>query len=196
MTQLPYASSDQLKSVLDKTSGADDDVLGLALAGATAFINRECRRRFDSQTLTRTFTTSDVGRLVTPDLVSVTSLSRAAGTGQTPVVIASGSYFLGPDPVEDGWPYQWIDLSDVGTYPTFTTGFRTVTVVGVWGWERVPDDIVQVCISLAARFWKATKAGFNDTIGVDATGEVQFTKYMSTYDGKVLAHYRRRRGFV
>lgn len=200
MAQTPYASLLQFKSVLDKVSESDDAVLDLALTGATRLINEQTGRRFDQQMFTRTFDSNGGRRLLVRDLVSVSSLAFRWFVNDTPRVVAVTDYFLGPPNTDDGWPYQWIDLArtwaseyDIagGGTQWFPIGTQTVIVTGVWGWPAVPDDIVQVCLSIAARYWKAAKAGFNDVIGVDATGTVQFSKALSTLDRAVLARYRR-----
>lgn len=186
-----YATIGELKEALDKVTSGDDTILQLALDGATAFITGQTRRRFDQVTEARTLDGNGERRLVVPDLVSVTALTLAPATAGTPVALAVSDYYLGPTSDGSGRPYRWIDLSIVGAYAGWYQGQRTVSITGVWGWPAVPADIRMVCISLAARFWKSSQAGFSDTIGMDGDGSPVFSKQMTSWDRQVLKSYRR-----
>lgn len=188
-----YATIAELKELLDKVSSTDDTALTICLQAAETYINgnRGARRRFDQVSEARVFDGNGVALLPVPDLVSVTSITVAPGTGQAQVALAGTDYYLGPPADGRGRPYTWIELSDVGTYRVWPRGQRTITVTGTWGWPSVPDDIQLVALSLAARAWKSTQAGFSDVIGVDEAGQAQFSKAIGTFDSQVLKSYRR-----
>lgn len=210
MAQLPYASKELLRAALGKVSTADDALLQLCLDSATRFINETCGTRFDQVTETRVFdgVTQPSNRLYNgmaaqrlhvDDFVSISSLAYVYYSGATPQVIASTGYYPGPASPQSDWPYTWIDLAIttasvwdiVSGSRVFPEGTRTVSITGVWGWPSVPADIVMACVALAAREWKATKAGFSDSIGVDQTGTVQFSSSLPTRVKETLAHYTR-----
>lgn len=197
-----YASLTELKAQIDKTTEDDNAVLEMFIDGASRFIEGQTGRRFDLvEGETRYFNGAGCRRLFVGDVVSITTVSTGNPDGYT--ALAVSDWYLGPTNPQPGWPYRWLELpSSYGYDPitngygnVFPTGFRTVQLVGDFGWEAVPEDIRNVCVSLAVRAWKAGRAGFNDAIGVDAAGAPLFSKAMSSTDRMTLARYRSARTY-
>lgn len=71
-------------------------------------------------------------------------------------------------------------------------------VTAVYGRAAVPDDIVECCLEIAVRIWRARDAGFSDVIGVEGTrggglgsgGEVAYTGALPRLVRLVLDRYR------
>lgn len=137
MTAPWYASREAVKRAMDVAETARNDAqVDRALAGATASINRLCRRRgFAPLVRTRRFdwpswSSPTPGRLWFDDdgLVTLTSLTSGG------VTIATSAAKLYPD---DGPPYDRLDL-DRTTSAAFGLGAGSqldVAVAGVWGWD-------------------------------------------------------------
>jgi hypothetical protein len=189
---MSYATVDELKAALDKASTTDDDVLQLWLDAASQFIDQFTRRTFavGSAGESRTFDIGGGSLQELPDYTAITAVTLRLTTGETPVALAATDYFLWPTYRRPGWPYQGLRLSPVGDYPTFPTAIAGLAVTGTWGWPAVPDDLRGVCISMAARGWKAAQAGFNDVVGVTETGAPIFSKQLTSLDRLVLDRYR------
>jgi hypothetical protein len=140
----------------------------------------------------RSFDTAYGRRLLTGDLVSVTSITYAYAQDDTPVTLASTDYFVGPVSVPSGVkPYQWIDLSPVGDYLEYGAGYRLITVTGVWGWPVVPADIKMLCAELAIRKWKRAAAGVASVQDVPGLGTLTFADDWTRDELKTLALYKR-----
>lgn len=132
-----YTTREMVKGALDIAETARNDVkVDRAIAGATADIDRLCRRRgFAPLVRTRRFdwpswSSPTPGRLWFDDdaLVTLTSLSSGG------VTISTSVAKLYPD---EGPPYDRLDL-DRSTSAAFGLGATTqldVTVAGVWGWD-------------------------------------------------------------
>lgn len=124
---------------------------------------------------------------------SVTSLGIARYTGATYEVVASADYFLRPTTPDPGWPYTWLWLSDVpttGVSYSFFEGFKTIQLVGLFGWPAIPDDVTELALTLAIRVWFARQAGQTDIIGATDTGQPIVSRALSQRDRETLNLYR------
>lgn len=193
---VPYATLDELTAILDGTTAGDAAGLGLALEGASAFITRETRRRFDEYVATKTYDTVMGTRAHVLDLQAATSVELAPYTSAAFVALTSADYYLGPAERDYGEPYRWIDLSPYADYPEYAKGYRTLRIAGAWGWAQVPADIKLVCIQMAVRWWRAAKAGFVEAADVPDLGRLKFDAKPTEYERLVLAGYKPGRAFV
>jgi hypothetical protein len=182
---------------LDPTT--NEDVLEDYIESAEAAIDAETGRRFDSVTETRLFDVYDPGEyLNVGDLVSVTAVGVADATGGAFTTLTASDYYLGPPVRQAGWPYRWLNLSDLGSYD-YNFGYRTVEIAGTWGWAAVPADIKQLVASIVARTFQQSRAGGVSKItDIPQLGTVYFsdptnstTSGFTTEEARTLARYRR-----
>lgn len=195
-----YIEAADLITILGLDPATSETVLDFFIDAAEAAIDRETGRRFDSVTETRRFDIANPGEyLNTGDLVSVTTLKVADQTGADYTTLdAATDYFLGPSVRPLGQPYQWISLSDIGSY-TYSFGHRTVEIAGVWGWAAVPADIKQIVASMVARNYQQSRGGgVSRIVDIPDLGTIEFsdpatntTGGFSASEARTLARYRR-----
>ena len=82
------------------------------------------------------------------------ALKTADGTALT---AGAGGYTLGPLPAYDG-VYQNI---------RFEQAFKSVTVVGDWGFPTVPEDVRQACITTVGIWARRDVQAFTQTFNMD-----------------------------
>lgn len=148
------------------------------LAVATEQINAECgmaapgdffRHPADAGVETRLFNGDGTNRIMA-DIISVTSVERSAGTGESYTLLTGADWYLEPASPEAGWPFEWLYLSAVGSYTTFTRGHHTVRVVGAFGWAAVPADVKQACIDRTRQLFNADPSAAGTVLAVDESG--------------------------
>ncbi len=125
-------------------------------------------------------------------ITSLDEVAIARYTGADYETVPEADVFLRPVTPDPGWPYTWIELSDVpstGTYSTFYPGKETVRVVGMFGWPAIPDDITDLALSLATRVWFSRQAGQADVVGTDAAGNPVVSRALSPRDRETLRLY-------
>lgn len=134
----------------------------------------------------------DGGRILFLDVQSVAEVAIAAATGSTYTALAATDYFLRPlvQDRDPGWPATRIELSDMpgGGYRYFPSGYETVRVKAICGWSAIPDDLVDVAITMAVRAWHARQSGQTDIVGNDETGAPIVSR--SGRDRETLKRYR------
>lgn len=170
-TQTAYATLADLREYLGLPNSRQDNLLLDLLDDATAWLTERCGRSFFRSpqvtgTEARTFSIDGSSRTLTVDLVSVTLVEAAAGTGQAYATIAATDYELQPNNPDPGWPYEDLVLNDVATrYQAWPTGFRTVRITGVFGWPEVPGLIRRATLDLAREMFFQGVGG--RTVGVE-----------------------------
>lgn len=175
-----YATLDQLKRTIKTVADTNDAVLEGYLGDASAFIDGKLHRRFyrDPQvsgTTTRTFrvtrSSASLCRAVRRgiDIISVTTITVADGTGATPTELAAADWYL-LDPDYEGHPSPDLVLSDVGTRSTWPIGFDTVSITGVFGFPAVPDAIRRATLEIAREMHRQGAGGAGAAQGVNQYG--------------------------
>lgn len=125
---------------------------------------------------------------------TVSLLEVGDSTGDSFSTIASTDYFLRPL-AQDRPPHMpaWkIVLSDLpaGSYRTFPRGYANVRVTMVTGPAAIPDDVIDVALTVATRVWARRQSGQADMIGVDETGAPTISREVSARDRATLSKYR------
>lgn len=179
-----YITAATLIDILGLDPATDTDTFDFFIEAAEAAIDAETGRSFDSVTETRRFDVANPGAyLDVGDLVSVTAVGVADGTGAAYTTLTVTDYFLGPSVRPAGHPYRWIELSDVGSY-SYNYGFRTVEIAGTWGWAAVPADIKQVVASMVARTYQQSRGGGVSRItDIPGLGTIEFTDPTTAQSG-------------
>lgn len=171
-------------------------LLGLLITRVSRQIDNITNRRFYTSTGDEILTLNGNGKyrlFGLYDFVSITTLQLATdtvrATSGTYTTISTGDYYLMPRQVQDGWPYQWIEISNTPSanystsfaYTSFPDGYNTVKITGKFGWgatgsSSVPDEIRQVATELVVRAWRGRDMNFNDAIGVEGLGVTNFSR--------------------
>lgn len=121
---------------------------------------------------------------------TVTKVEIADYTGAAYTELASTDYFL-RGKSHPAAPFDWLYLSDrssSGDY-TFPRGFATVKVTGTIGWAAIPDDIIDVALTVAVRAWHARQSGQLDIVGTDEMGERLVSRFIAARDKQTLRAY-------
>ena len=111
-------------------------------------------------------------------IVSLDTLEIAGQTGGTFSTIPAGDYFLSPasGSREPGWPAFRVVLTDApvasNPYPYFPSGYQNVRMAGTFGWSAIPDELVDVALTVTQRAWHARQAGEPDVIGTSEYGAI------------------------
>lgn len=199
-----YATLDEVLRGLDMPDTSRYDEIQSLLVQATDYItNRVCGGRsffrdpVGSGTTTKQLDiawpkqpTLSLARGRPLDIVSLTTVTVADYTGDTATTVASGSagYYLVPDVPRPGWPYTDIVLSDQGDdFTTFPTGYRVVSLTGVFGWSKVPDLVRRATADLT-RHWYNSR-GSDDPVGLSAFGAPIFPGLPKTVRDLAMSEY-------
>jgi hypothetical protein len=136
---------------------------------------------------------AEADHLYVPEgVTSVTSLEIARYTSAAYELVPAADYFLQPDTPDPGWPYTWLYLTDfptTGIATRFYRGFRTVRLVGMFGWPAIPDDVTDLALAIAIRTWFARQAGQSDIIGATDAGMPVVSRVISPRDRDSLRRY-------
>jgi hypothetical protein len=159
-----YASLDTARELLDLPSDASDNLIGDLLVQASKMMDGLCHRSFYRRpqvtgTEIHTYDSSDLfrnGTTLVEDIVSLTTLELAWLTGGTFTALTAADWFLYPSNPKDGWPYEELRLSDVGSRYEYPGGSRVIRLTGAFGWPAVPPDIEAATRELAQEiYWKS-----------------------------------------
>lgn len=172
MTGVLYVSLQELKQSLAITDAASDVDLERALDAASRAVEGFTGREFFLRTgATRLYYPEDGYRVLTPDLVSVTTLKVDEDGDRTySLTIPAEDYELWP---LDGPPYQEIRIWPLSS-EAFVPG-RYVQVVGNFGAlvdGAAPVAVEQATLLLASRYYKRGEAPFG-VLGATDLGTYQ-----------------------
>ena len=159
----PYATKEQLRHRFSIPDEDDDERLESAVKAASRAVTKHCRRQFQrtEDASPRRYRRVTPGQLFVDDFYTVEDLL----INGTP--FDESSYELEPfDGIQDGepgWPY-WRITALSGALPD------RVVVSARWGWETVPDSVVEGVLMLAAEVFKMKDApfgvaGWNEILG-------------------------------
>jgi hypothetical protein len=150
----PYASLGHLRGTPFLTdnrialgSATTDEELGLTLLMAVSdWVDEYCSRHFHPRTMTLYFDGDATGRLLTPDLISVTTLKEDADKDLAyELTWAATDYMLTPYNAQPtkrwGKPYTSMLTSPNGKYKTFPQGLKNLEIAGIWGYRDDVEDI-------------------------------------------------------
>lgn len=189
-----YCTVDQLKDRLSigTTDPAHDQSLTDRINAASRAIDTICQRHFYQVTETRYFTAVETRypmaletryfsaleqwEIMIDDLVSLTEFatdndgSRAwatawAGDGVTTIT----DFELEPKVKKIGgipYPYRFVRIAPKGTkrFPSYPNGIK---ITGAWGWDSIPDTIVDACLLLAARLYRRAESPLGSVVVAD-----------------------------
>lgn len=172
MTGVLYVTLAELKQSLAISDAASDVDLERALETASRAVEGFTGREFFLRTAaTRLYYPEDGYRVLTPDLVSVTTLKVDEDGDRTyPLTLTAADYELWP---LSGPPYQEVRIWPLSS-ETFVPG-RYVQVVGSFGClvdGLAPVAVRQATLLLASRYYKRGEAPFG-VLGASDLGTYQ-----------------------
>jgi hypothetical protein len=183
-----YCTLAELKSRLWPAGTApdtiEDTVLEAVITGTSRAIDGYVGRRFFTTTAdeTRYFKPINFDCVFPDDLISITTLKTDEDADRVfETTWAATDYELLPyNAVLDGMPYNHIAVLPMGNY-SFPCGYRSVQIVGKFGWASVPTVINQACLIQAMRLFRRKDAPF----GVVGGGEFGQATVIATFDPDV-----------
>jgi hypothetical protein len=179
-----YATLDDVKAAARVTDNFDDGLFEVAIESASRDIDAYCERVFyNAGSLTRVYIPTDIYRLETDDLVSVTTIkSDTNGDGGFNETWAATDYQLEPlNGIAGGIATPYTRIRAVGDllWPVYeprdiNAGQASVEVTGVFGFASIPIAIKQATIIASLRAYKRYESptgvlGFSD-VGVVRIG--------------------------
>jgi len=197
-----YCTRNEVLTRMGRTDTLTDATtinVGDAIEAATAAIDEDCHRHFDTtgtvlapvtKTLPRPRDIAQ-SRLDIPDLISLTSISvddNNDGVYETVLVAADyeldkwhADTYLDDNGARSVWPYEFVTL--LSRYWPTGTRRNVIQIDGVWGWPEVPAAINQACSILATRLMQRMQAA---PFGVQSFGG-EATQSIRTTDSDYLA---------
>lgn len=205
---LTYAVASSAKVRLGITDTNDDDLLVNFCSQVNGWIESKTGRPIGPDT-TSTYTLDgydalEDGRLLLfpRGIVSVSTLEVTTNTGAAFTTVPASDYFLRPtsNEREPGWPATELWMTDIpsasNTAPYFFPGFGTIRITGVFGWAAIPQDLIDVALTLVVASYRARGAGGGDSITIGVDGERTFERALSYKDRMTIERYRSRRVYV
>lgn len=171
------ATVDQLKGHLaSKVEGAmADSVLKIMLESAESFVERFCGRRFSpdpalvggediAPSVERTVMVTPRDRLVRiPDVREIVSITLGG------LSLDPGDYLLGNYSAAS--PATQIELLQTAS-STLVPSETELTILGRFGFNPTPADILDAVLTIAARRYRERDAAFADAVQLGETGAV------------------------
>lgn len=198
-----YATAALIKERAGITDTYDDTLLGKIADQVNMWIERETQRVLAPITGTPVLTYDGTGsnRLYLPvtadddypfigGIRAITTVEVQEYTGAGYTTLAATDYFL-RGKSHPAAPYDWLYLSDhpAGSYTRWPKGFDTVRITATCGWASIPDDVVEVAVTLGVRLWHARKTGQADLVGTDEMGQTLVSRLVSMRDRNTLRAY-------
>tara|TARA_R110002124_G_scaffold36532_2_gene117639 strand:- start:2647 stop:3261 length:615 start_codon:yes stop_codon:yes gene_type:complete len=181
-----YATLADVKAAARVTDTFDDGLFEVAIESASRDIDAYCERVFyNAGSLTRVYIPTDIYRLETDDLVSVTTIkSDTNGDGGFNQTWAATDYQLEPlNGIAGGIVTPYTRIRAVGDFlwPVYeprdiNAGQASVEITGVFGFASIPMAIKQATILASLRAYKRYESptgvlGFSD-VGVVRIGRL------------------------
>lgn len=152
-----YVDIDNLKSTIyvQGTTLLDAD-LEAAVAAASQGLDQELGRTFDlsDPAVTRLYTPQDDVTLPINDLVDLDTLKidrDGDGTFEETWTVNTDFVLLPLNATVDNEPYTHVEVRSQGRYSLPVGQRGSVQIVGQWGWNQIPDRIVEAAGLIATQ---------------------------------------------
>ncbi len=126
-------------------------------------------------------------------LRAVSLLEIADQTGGSFATETAGNYFLRPSTQDrtPGWPATWLVLSDRSTiHRWFPPGYDNIRVTATAGFDAIPDDVTNLALSVAMRWWNARESGYQQPLEMDENGRPMAARFFALPDYQTLQAYK------
>lgn len=134
------------------------------------------------------------GRLYFPrGIRAVTLLEIAEYTGGSFTTETSTNYFLRPAAHSrtPAWPATWLVLSDRSTqHRAFPVGMDNVRMTATTGFDAIPDDVTNLALAVAQRWWNSRQSGYQLAGDVDEQGRPVAARFFQLPDYQTLNAYK------
>lgn len=193
---MSYATVDDLRAYLPQTpvTGETDDLFESILGRATQIIDTELGYAFGTSALgTATVYGDGTDYLKPPAFVagSITLVTAPSGYSVPSYVEQGGLLIVTRDgriaPAYLGRSLTGLGYSPIGSWLPGVP----YTVLATFGYATVPSDIVECCLELAVRIWRAKDAGFSDVVGIEGGGAVGYNGKYPALVKAILDRYKR-----
>ena len=181
-----YCTIAEIKEVLpDATWGTTYDVILTKLAlRASRAVDRFTKRSpgsFCPEEVTKYFSSDGSIEVFVDELAAAPSSVSIAEDGDITdlTVLSADDYYLYPrNALVEGIPYNFLYLDTLnGDYAAFPHYRDSIVIVGKFGFSAtVPEDVKQVVIIQAVRWFKRGQQGFQDTGAIMEIGQMTYTK--------------------
>lgn len=149
-----YVTLAELKVWLEITADTYNAQLENAIEGASRWIDNRCNRYFWADDgATKYYNRLDRDIVITDDIRSVTTLKTDEdGDRVYETTWAVSDYDLMPFQQQNGFPYTRIEITPNGNnyFPRYS---KAIQIVGDFGWESVPADVIEACYIQSSRFF-------------------------------------------
>lgn len=178
---------------ITSTNAGDDAVIEDIIESTSRVIDSECKRHFYQVTEARYFTAKDFDVLFCGDIASTSGLeikSQLNTDGSYEYTWASTDYNLLPYSPKFGFPYTWIEISQVSDY-TFDIRKKGNKVTATWGWAAIPDEVKTACLEESANEYRRRSGeNTNTTATITAAGVVLSPQGLTKNTITKLARFR------
>lgn len=139
-------------------------------------------------------------------LITLAAVETAPYTGGPWGPVLGGDFFLRPTPVDPGWPFTEVLLTNVphpsSTYPVFYPGYGNIRLIGpgpctgmdlvpFQGFPAIPDAIRDVALKCVVVGFRGRTTGGTDTQIINlADGSRSYESMLSYTDRMTLDRYR------
>lgn len=202
---MSYATVADMRDYLDQlpASVATDAKLQDILDRATAIIDTDLGFAFGTtSTTTATVYGDGTDYLQPPRFVAGSVTAVTAPTGYTaPSYVEQDGWLVVTRGGRIGTPragalYTYDPIYEVSVPSAGWLTGLPYTVAATYGYASVPADIVECCLEIAVRIYKAKDAGFSDVVGVDGSGAVGYSGALPNLVKRILDRYREGTGAI
>lgn len=182
MDQIPAsaATDTKIQAVLDRASTIIEGEVGITFTVPAA-------------ASTRTVYGDGTDYLVLPRFVTVsgtvTAVTSLSGVSIPTYVEQAGALVVTRDGVigqPSGGSYL---ITGYSPYGGWSAGIP-YTIAASYGFAAVPADIIECCLELSVRIWRAKDAGFSDVVGVEGGGAVGYSGTYPKLVKQILNRYK------
>ncbi len=189
-----YATTSALKTLIGTTDSSDDTLLGLICDRVNGYIELVTGRVIAPvSSAVYTLDGDGTDRLYFPRGIRAISLLEIAEyTGGSYTTETSTNYLLRPPTHErlNGWPATWLHLSNMSTqHRVFPVGYDTVRATMTTGFAAIPDEVTNLALVVAQRWWNARQSGYQQIEGVDENGQPIAARFFQLPEFQVLKTY-------
>ncbi len=193
-----YATLDDLLERLDMPDESKYNMLADLLVDVSGQLDAECGRQFYripqvGGSATRTYDGDGGDTLIVPEgIVSLSTVEVADAQYGTYTTLGANDWVLRPSYPAPGWPYSRLVLTGEGDYGTFTPGYGTVRLTGVFGWSAVPELVHLAVLEQAQRAYNESQTRAGGAVGLPEMGTYQMpTQGPSTWLSAIRRYGRR-----
>jgi hypothetical protein len=196
-----YASLDDLVERLNLPDETRFNLLNDLLGAVSSQFDNEAGRQFyripqvDGTTVRLYDGNGGLTLRIPEGCVSLTTVEVATGTGGSYATLGTTEWRLRPAHPAPDWPYTELVLTDLAT-TTFTPGYDTVRLTGVFGWASVPQLVTEAVLQLAQRSYNQSQTADAGQIGVGDLGTMTLSSQRPDAWYRALRAFGRRPGIA